>query len=69
MPSLTPAGLVRDTLGLVASCLLPLSQSQELDKRLGGFGNAPKFPRPSVLNLMDAVTRGLDDGKRYPAET
>jgi len=22
------------------------------DKRLGGFGNAPKFPRPSVLNFL-----------------
>ena len=40
--------------------------ARSYDEEHGGFGGAPKFPRPSVLNFL---LRGGDDSKRMAIET
>ena len=53
--------------GLLSS--LCRAQGQRFDAANGGFGDAPKFPRPAeVLALLEASRRGLPDGTyRLPA--
>lgn len=45
-PGLTPQELAH----AVSSCAATLAKG--FDRQLGGFGPAPKFPRPSEINLL-----------------
>ncbi len=56
-PKSTAAG--RDA---IAACLNQLTQS--FDEELGGFGGAPKFPRPVTLNFLFRVAAREGGGSR-----
>jgi len=45
--------------------LTTLQLSQSYDSRYGGFGSAPKFPRPVEIQLMLYHSKKLDDAGNY----